>query len=67
MAQSGAVMTAMVTPIRRATGASTRRRPPTWREWLVDQGNDGLVLSGTTGESPTLTDDEKMDLLAGGA
>jgi 4-hydroxy-tetrahydrodipicolinate synthase len=29
-----------------------------------DQGNDGLVISGTTGESPTTTDAEKSDLLA---
>src|SRR3954454_17967842 len=31
---------------------------------LVDSGCDGLVLSGTTGESPTTTDDEKVALLA---
>ena len=30
---------------------------------LVDNGNDGLVISGTTGESPTTTDSEKIDLL----
>ncbi|HEX8582385.1 MAG TPA: dihydrodipicolinate synthase family protein, partial [Acidimicrobiales bacterium] len=30
--------------------------------WLVDQGNDGLVVAGTTGEGATLTDDEKVDL-----
>lgn len=30
--------------------------------WLVDHGNDGLVLTGTTGESPTLTDGEKVAL-----
>ena len=30
---------------------------------LVDAGCDGLVLSGTTGESPTTTDDEKIALL----
>lgn len=30
--------------------------------WLVDNGSDGLVVSGTTGESPTLTDDEKVEL-----
>lgn len=30
---------------------------------LVDLGNDGLVISGTTGESPTTTDDEKDRLL----
>jgi 4-hydroxy-tetrahydrodipicolinate synthase len=30
--------------------------------FLVEQGNDGLVVAGTTGESPTLTDDEKVRL-----
>lgn len=30
--------------------------------WLVEHGNDALVLSGTTGESPTLTDGEKVAL-----
>jgi 4-hydroxy-tetrahydrodipicolinate synthase len=30
--------------------------------WLVEHGNDGLVLAGTTGEAPTLSDDEKVDL-----
>ena len=30
--------------------------------WLVDHGNDGLVVAGTTGESPTLTDDERIEL-----
>jgi 4-hydroxy-tetrahydrodipicolinate synthase len=30
--------------------------------WLVDNGNDGLVVAGTTGESPTLTGAEKADL-----
>ena len=30
---------------------------------LVDSGCDGLVLSGTTGEAPTTTDDEKLALL----
>jgi 4-hydroxy-tetrahydrodipicolinate synthase len=30
--------------------------------WLVDNGNDGLVLAGTTGEGPTLSDEEKRDL-----
>lgn len=30
--------------------------------WLVDNGNDGLVLTGTTGEAPALADKEKLDL-----
>jgi 4-hydroxy-tetrahydrodipicolinate synthase len=31
--------------------------------WLVDHGNDGLVVAGTTGEAPTLSDEERLDLL----
>jgi len=34
----------------------------TLARWLADHGNDGLVLAGTTGESPTLSDDEKLTL-----
>jgi 4-hydroxy-tetrahydrodipicolinate synthase len=30
--------------------------------WLQDNGNDGLVLAGTTGEAPVLTDDERLSL-----
>ena len=30
--------------------------------WLVDNGNDGLVLAGTTGEAPALSDQEKLEL-----
>ena len=29
---------------------------------LVEHGSEGLVLAGTTGEGPTLTDDEKLAL-----
>ncbi len=31
-------------------------------KWLQDNGNDGLVVAGTTGESPVLTDDERLSL-----
>ena len=31
---------------------------------LVDNGSDGLVVAGTTGESPTLSDDERLELVA---
>lgn len=33
-------------------------------KWLQDNGNDGLVIAGTTGESPVLTDDERLALFA---
>ncbi len=58
----GTVLTAMVTPftadrsLDTATAARLANR-------LVDAGCDGLVVSGTTGESPTTTDDEKIALL----
>ena len=32
--------------------------------WLQDNGNDGLVVAGTTGEAPVLTDDERLSLFA---
>ncbi|MFT7476039.1 MAG: 4-hydroxy-tetrahydrodipicolinate synthase [Verrucomicrobiales bacterium] len=32
-------------------------------KWLVANGNDGLVIAGTTGESPTLTHDEQIELV----
>jgi len=61
MARFGRVLTAMVTPFGDdgeldAKGAADLAR------WLVEHGNDGLVLAGTTGESPTLSDDERIEL-----
>ncbi len=55
----GTVAAAMATPFDAAgrldvDGAATLAR------WLVDHGNDGLVLTGTTGETPTLSDEEKV-------
>ncbi len=57
----GGVVTAMATPfdddgVLDLDGAAQLAR------WLVDHGNDGLVVAGTTGESPALSDDEKRDL-----
>jgi 4-hydroxy-tetrahydrodipicolinate synthase len=60
-ARFGAVLTAMVTPFdddgRVDLDAAARLA-----RWLVDNGNDGLVVAGTTGESPVLADAEKEDL-----
>jgi 4-hydroxy-tetrahydrodipicolinate synthase len=55
------VITAMVTPFDDA-GAVNIDEAVRLARWLQDNGNDGLVLTGTTGESSTLTDDEKIDL-----
>jgi 4-hydroxy-tetrahydrodipicolinate synthase len=60
----GRLLTAMVTPFD-VSGALDLDRAKQLATHLVDeQGNDGLVISGTTGESPTTTDAEKADLLA---
>jgi 4-hydroxy-tetrahydrodipicolinate synthase len=57
----GAVITAMVTPFR-ADGAVDLDHFRELAAFLVDNGSDGVVVSGTTGESPTLTDEEKLAL-----
>jgi 4-hydroxy-tetrahydrodipicolinate synthase len=58
----GAVLTAMVTPFD-ADGGLDLAAAQDLAVKLVDGGNDGLVVSGTTGESPTTTDAEKEALL----
>lgn len=59
----GRLLSAMVTPFD-ADGALDLDRAGQLASYLVDElGNDGLVLSGTTGESPTTTDREKAELL----
>ena len=59
----GSVLTAMVTPFD-AEGALDLDAAVTLARWLQANGNDGLVIAGTTGEAPTLTDAEHLDLLA---
>lgn len=58
----GRVLTAMVTPMR-ADGSVDLEAAAGLARWLVDRGNDGLVVNGTTGESATTTDEEKLGLL----
>ncbi|MFI7587654.1 4-hydroxy-tetrahydrodipicolinate synthase [Spongisporangium articulatum] len=58
----GAVLVAMVTPFD-ASGAVDLDAAAALAERLVDDGCDGLVVSGTTGESPTTSDAEKVALL----
>jgi 4-hydroxy-tetrahydrodipicolinate synthase len=61
MASFGHLITAMVTPMDRALAVDYDRAAALARR-LVDSGSDGLVVCGTTGESPTLSDDEKIRL-----
>jgi 4-hydroxy-tetrahydrodipicolinate synthase len=62
VSEIGGVITAMVTPFDRngevdeAAARGLARR-------LIDNGSHGLVVAGTTGESPTLSDEEKLSLL----
>jgi 4-hydroxy-tetrahydrodipicolinate synthase len=58
----GAILTAMVTPFD-ADGAVNEEAARRLMRHLVDHGSDGLVIAGTTGESPTLSDGEKLRLL----
>ena len=59
----GALLTAMVTPFT-PDGAVDLEAARALATWLVDNGNDGLVLNGTTGEAPTTHSPEKADLVA---
>ncbi|EFQ82436.1 dihydrodipicolinate synthase [Aeromicrobium marinum DSM 15272] len=59
----GRVLTAMVTPFT-PDGAQDLATAQKVATYLVDAGNDGLVVSGTTGESPTTTIAEDGRLLA---
>ena len=57
----GQVLTAVVTPFD-ADGAVNVEAFRRLCAHLLDNGSDGLVVAGTTGEAPTLTDEERMDL-----
>ena len=59
----GEVLTASVTPFD-AHGALNITRFRELASFLVDNGSDGIVVAGTTGESPTLTDEERLELFA---
>ncbi|WP_338701202.1 4-hydroxy-tetrahydrodipicolinate synthase [Streptomyces sp. Q6] len=58
----GRVLTAMVTPFT-ADGALDLDGAQRLAAHLVDAGNDGLIVNGTTGESPTTSDAEKAELV----
>ena len=57
----GQVLTAMVTPFNQ-NGEIDFNATKTLVEHLITNGTDGLVVAGTTGESPTLTTEEKIEL-----
>ena len=57
----GTILTAMVTPFD-ADLAVDHAKLARMADYLIANGSDGLVVAGTTGESPTLTDDEKAAL-----
>ncbi len=59
--QWGAVITAMVTPFD-DDGALDLPAAAELARWLQDHGNDALVVAGTTGEAPVLSENEKLDL-----
>jgi 4-hydroxy-tetrahydrodipicolinate synthase len=59
----GEILTAVVTPFRADGAVDT----PAFRRLcahIVDTGSDGVVVAGTTGEAPTLTDEERLALFA---
>ena len=61
MSSFGQVITAMVTPMDRDLAVDYDRAAALAKR-LIDAGSDGLVVCGTTGESPTLSDEEKIRL-----
>ena len=60
-ARFGRVLTAMITPFD-SDGRIDLDGAQQLARWLVDHGSDGLVVNGTTGESPTLSSAESIDL-----
>jgi 4-hydroxy-tetrahydrodipicolinate synthase len=57
----GHALTAIVTPFK-SDGTIDFERFSELALHLVENGSDGIVVAGTTGESPTLTDDERLEL-----
>jgi len=63
MNRLGRLLTAMVTPFD-ARGEVDYQQVKKLAVSLLDSGSDGVVVSGTTGESPTLSQEEKLRLFA---
>jgi 4-hydroxy-tetrahydrodipicolinate synthase len=62
MPELGAVLTAMVTPFD-ADGRVDEEAAVRLMHHVVDHGSDGVVIAGSTGEAPTLSDEEQLDLI----
>ena len=62
MSDIGRLLTAMVTPFKK-DGSVDYNAAADLAQMLVKDGSDGVVVSGTTGESPTLSDAEKIELV----
>ncbi len=63
MTEIGRLITAMVTPFD-GRGAVDYGQAKRLAQALIDSGSDGLVVTGTTGESPTLSTEEKLGMYA---
>src|SRR4051794_374829 len=61
MADWGRVFTAMITPFD-SGGRIDESGVATLVDHLLNNGNDGIVVCGTTGESPTLSHEEKLQM-----
>lgn len=61
MAEIGRLLTAMITPFD-AKGEVSYRQARRLASALLDSGSDGLVIGGTTGEAPAMSDDERLRL-----
>lgn len=59
----GRIITAMVTPMDK-NGNVNYDKALEMAKYLIKEGNTALVINGTTGESPTVTQDEKLKLLS---
>ena len=59
----GRILTALITPFG-SDGSVNLDVAQQLARRLVDEGNEGLVVCGTTGESPTLSDDEKLSMFS---
>jgi 4-hydroxy-tetrahydrodipicolinate synthase len=62
MPEIGTLLTAMITPFHE-DGSVNHEAAGRLARQLCDDGSEGVVVAGTTGESPTLDDDEKLELV----